>query len=296
MYEQILFPTDGSEPAESVLEYAFQIASKHGATIHVLHVVDTSQDSLVRDRDDVIDALEQEGEEIVETAAQRATEHGVSVVSKVLRGDPYKTIGEYSTRSGIDCVVMPTHGRRGLQRFLLGSVTERVINTAEIPVVAVNPGRDQPLAYPPQDILVPTDGSRGAELALREGIDVASATGATLHLLHVVETGALGPDARSVLKEGELAGRAHDIIDEATERAEEASLDPVTSVVEHGEPSKVIRDYIAENGIDLAVLGTHGRTNFGQYIMGGVSAKLVRTSPVPVMWVRESDPDDPSDR
>ena len=132
-------------------------------------------------------------------------------------------------------------------------------------------------------------------LALTEGINAAKTTGASLHLLHVVETGSLGPDARSVLKEGELTERAHEVTAEASERAEEASLDPVTSVIKHGDPSKVIRDYIAENGIDLAVLGTHGQTDFSRYVMGGVSAKLVRTSPVPVMWVRESDADDPSD-
>jgi nucleotide-binding universal stress UspA family protein len=162
-------------------------------------------------------------------------------------------------------------------------------------VIAVHPDRERPPTYPPRRILVPTDGSSGADLAVTEGIAVAKATGATLHLLHVVETGSLGPDARSVLKEGGLTERAHEIVNEASESVEEASLDPVTSVREHGEPSKVIREYIAEYGIDLAALGTHGRTDFSRYVMGGVSAKLVRTSPVPVMWVREPDSSDASD-
>jgi nucleotide-binding universal stress UspA family protein len=286
MYDRILFPTDGSEPAETVLEYVLGIASEHDATVHVLHVVDTGRDSLTRVRDDVVDALEREGEEIVDEATQRAEERGVSVVSEILRGDPSESIVEYSDRSGVDLIVMPTHGRRGVQRFLLGSVTERIINTADVPVVAVNP--DNPLAYPCQNVLVPTDGSLGADLALAEGVAVAKATGATLHLLHVVETGSLGPDARSVLKDDELRARANEILDDAVETAESASLDAVESAIEFGVPSKEIRNYVEENAVDLAVLGTRGKTDFSRYVMGGVSSKLVRTAPVPVMWVRGS--------
>lgn len=291
MYDNILFPTDGSDPAESVLEYAVQIASEHGATIHILNVADTGRDSVTAIRGEVIDVLETEGERIVTEAAQHVENEGVPVVSEVHQGDPHRTIVDYSRQSAIDCIVMPTHGQRGLHRILLGSVTERVINTAEVPVIAVNPGSDRPLAYPPQHVLVPTDGSRGAELALTEGIEIARATGATLHLLHVVETGGLGPDARSVLKEGELTERANEIMAEATERIDETSLDTTTSVIEHGDPSKVICDYIDENEIDLTVMGTHGQTDFSRYVMGGVSAKIVRQSPGPVMWVRESEPE-----
>lgn len=74
---------------------------------------------------------------------------------------------------------------------------------------------------------------------------------------------------------------------EATETVEAASVDAVQSEIEYGSPAKKIRSYIQENGIDLAILGTHGETDFSRYMMGGVSAKIVRTSPIPVMWVRE---------
>jgi nucleotide-binding universal stress UspA family protein len=138
--------------------------------------------------------------------------------------------------------------------------------------------------YPPQRILVPTDSSRGADRALTDWIDVANATGATLHLLHVVETGILGPDTRAIQNAGELTERANEVATEAASKVDETSLEPVTSVIAHGDLSNVIRDYIDENEIDLTVVGTHGPTVSSRDVTGSVSAKLVRTSPVPVTW------------
>jgi nucleotide-binding universal stress UspA family protein len=291
MYDQILFPTDGSEPAAASLDYAAQIAEEHDGTLHILNVADTNQESLATIRGEVVDVLEQEGEQIVDEATARASERGISVVSEVVQGSPHDAIVEYSEEFAIDLIVMPTHGRSGLKRVLLGSVTERVINTADVPVISVNPDEEHQPTYPSERILVPVDGSRGAQLALTEGIAVAKATGATLHLLHVVETGSLGPDARSVLKEQELTAQANDIITEAVKRAEAESLDAIVTDIEHGKPLSEIRSYIRTESIDLAILGTHGTTDFSRYVMGGVSAKLVRSAPIPVMWVREADSD-----
>ncbi|MEF8799583.1 MAG: universal stress protein [Halolamina sp.] len=285
MYNQILFPTDGSEPAEAALDYVVQVAAEHDATLHVLNVTDISQVSLHEVRDDVLDGLEREGQTIVDEAAQHATDRGITTVSEVVRGDPYRSIVEYSNGSGVDLIAMPTHGRHGLERFLLGSVTERVINTAEVPVVAINPDRNQPLTYPCRELLVPIDGSRGADLALTEGIAVAEETGATLHLLHVVETGSPGADTHSPLAD-ERSERAKEIISEAT-AATESSVPEVETAIEYGAPAKRIQRYIDEHGIELAVLGVHGETEFSRYMMGGVSAKIIRTAEIPVMWVRE---------
>jgi len=170
---------------------------------------------------------------------------------------------------------------------LLGSVTERVVNTAPAPVLVVNP--DTELAhYPAGDLLVPTDGSPGAERALAEGIDIAAATGATLHLLHVVETGTLGPDVRTVVQDGALDERAAEIVEAARTTAAE-SVDDVVDSIAHGHAHREIRTYAEDEDIDLLVLGTQGRTEFGWYTLGGVSSKIVRSSPVPLVMTRTGD-------
>ncbi|QIO23409.1 universal stress protein [Haloarcula sp. JP-L23] len=288
MYDHILFPTDGSDTAESVLDYVLDVAAAHDATLHVLHVADTNRDSVTDVRGEIVDVLERAGERVVGTVVDRATDRGVTAEGEVMQGDPSLTIADYAAEYGMDLVVMPTHGRRGLERVLLGSVTERVLNAAPVPVLVVNPDGEAEYRYPCQRVLVPTDGSPGAERALAEGVDVAAATGATLHVLHVVETGSLGPDARSVIRDSELDEHAHEILDSAVETAEE-SLDSVTGSVVYGTPHREIRAYVESEGVDLLVLGTQGQTNFSWYALGGVSSKLVRSSPVPLLMTRTAE-------
>lgn len=287
MYDTILFPTDGSDTAASVIEYAIGVADEHDAAIHVLYVADTDRDSLANVRGEIVDSLTQVGERAVAETAERVREHGVTVHTSVLQGDPSRTIVDYAGEVDADLLVMSTHGRRGVERALLGSVTERVVNTAPVPVLVVNPDTDR-ARYPASDLLVPTDGSPGAERALAEGIDIAAATGATLHLLHVVETGTLGPDVRTVVQDEAVNERAEEIVEAARTTAEE-SVDDVVDSIAHGHAHRGIRDYTEDEDIDLLVLGTQGQTEFGWYALGGVSSKLVRSSPVPLVMTRVVD-------
>ncbi|WP_254271578.1 universal stress protein [Haloarcula marina] len=285
MYDHILFPTDGSETAESVLDYVFDVAAAHDATLSVLNVADTNRDSVTDVRGEIVDALEQAGERIVADAVERAREAGIDAHGEVVQGDPAATIVDHADRYDADLVVMPTHGRSGIERVLLGSVTEGVVNTAPVPVLVVNPDGDRSYRYPAADVLVPTDGSAGANRALAEATDLASSTDATLHVLHVVETGTLGPDARSVIKESELDAHAQAILDEAVATAE-GTLDDVVGSLRYGHPHREIQRYVEDNDVDLLALGTQGQTNFSWYALGGVTSKLVRSSPVPVLTTR----------
>ncbi|MFB6141738.1 MAG: universal stress protein [Halorientalis sp.] len=287
MYDRLLFPTDGSEGAERAFEHVLDVAAAHGATVHVLAVADTARDSVTQVRGEVVDALETEGEETVAAAADRASERGVETVTEVLQGDPASTIVDYADDRDVDLVVMPTRGRTGLSRLLLGSVTERVVRQAEVPVLTLRPEELDGLTYPYEDVLVPTDGSECARAALEVGIDAATADGAALHVLSVVDVTSLGMDVRAQAQVDALEEHANDTVADAVDVATEAGLASVSGDVAFGSSVyRTILEAVTERDADLVVVGTHGRTSVDRLLLGSVAEKLVRLSPVPVMTVR----------
>jgi nucleotide-binding universal stress UspA family protein len=289
MYDQILFPTDGSDGADAVFDHVLKIADAHGSRIRVLNVADTNQPSVLRKGGDVQDVLKKEGKRIVEDAADRAREQGVNVITEVIQGEPYKRIVDYADSLEIDLIIMPTHGRRGLERFLLGSTTERVVRRAEVPVLTVKPDTDSSISYPYGNVLVPTDGSDCARAALSTGVDVVKAERGSLHLVSVIDTMSLGVDVRSDVRIELLDESANRILEDAVDFAENAGITPVSETVKYGKSIHGgILSYIEDNDIDLVVVGTHGRTGFNRYMLGSVTEYLIRTSPIPVLTVRET--------
>jgi len=286
MFDKLLFPTDGSDGAAAVFDHVLTLADAHDATVHVVNVADTTRESLTTVQGQVVDALEQAGAEAVQQVATRASERGVPTVTEVLQGEPYRTIVDYADTYDIDLVVMPTHGRRGLERFLLGSTTERVVRRAEVPVLTIRPDDDVRVRYPYHTVLIPTDGSDPAAAALDVGIDVATVAAAAVHLLSVVDVTSLGVDVRADIQAAALEEGAHDIVGAAAERASAAGIDPTTAVEFGGSVPSVVRSYVTDNDVDLVVVGTHGRTGFDRYVLGSVAEALVRTAPVPVLTVR----------
>ncbi len=257
MFEQILFPTDGSDGAAFAFDHVLDLAARYDATVYIVNVVDTAQNRVLKISDTDVDALEQEGDRIVREAAEKAQQRGVDIVTDVLQGEPYREIVDYAERHGFDLVVMPTHGRRGLERFLLGSTTDRVVRRADVPVLTIRPDDDVEITYPYTDVLVPTDGSDCANQALALGVDIVDAEDATLHLLSAITISALGVDIRVDMQLEMLEESAHNLLDEAATFADDAGVKPTSKTVEYG-PSihKAILTYIEEHDIDLVVVGT----------------------------------------
>ncbi len=286
MYEHILFPIDDSASVETVFPYVLDLVVEHDSTLHLLHVADTTQDSVTRIGTDVVDALRTEGKEIVAEARERADDRGVSVVTEVRQGRVPTTIIEYATDLEIDLIVMPTQGRSGIKQALLGSVTERVIRRSPIPVRTISPQQPFSAVYPPTQVLVPTDGSEGATRAVTLGSELAATHGAAMHILSVVDVADVSVDLSSPFVRESLTDHASSLVKDATARAQAAGVETVTGTVEHGmSVQEEIRDYVATNDIELVVLGTHGRTGVDRYLLGSVAERVVRTLSVPVQIV-----------
>jgi nucleotide-binding universal stress UspA family protein len=138
MYDDILVPTDGSPASDAAIDHAIDLAAQYDATLHALYVVDgTAYSTLEAGSEIVVEALEEEGESATERVTAAAADAGVSVDSTVTSGTAYRSILDYADENDIDMIVMGTHGRKGLDRYLLGSVTERVVRTSDVPVLTV---------------------------------------------------------------------------------------------------------------------------------------------------------------
>ncbi len=140
MYDRILHPTDGSEGAETATEHAMGFARRFDAPVHALFVVDVSAvqptDAYATSNfEATVEALEAEGSERIDQIRERAEGLEVDVTSDITTGTPASTITDEAEPG--DLIVMGTHGRTGLDRYLIGSTTENVVRTADVPVVTI---------------------------------------------------------------------------------------------------------------------------------------------------------------
>jgi nucleotide-binding universal stress UspA family protein len=148
MYERILVPTDGSDVAKRAVDYAVDLATKYGAEIHALYVVDIDAvsfglgaeqvDRIRQGRFGEMDELRAKATDATGYVARTAADHDVPVVENTGVGHPHSIITEYAEDHDVDVIVMGSHGRGGIRRALLGSVTERVLRSTHRPVLVVD--------------------------------------------------------------------------------------------------------------------------------------------------------------
>ena len=132
MYQDVLIPTDGSDGTRQSITHGLTIADRFNATIHALSIVPEGPLGTLQS-----DAVTPAAHRAVDRIEAEASRNGAEAVTAVEQGVPHEAILEYADDHGIDMIVMGTQGRTGLDRLLVGSVTERVVRMADVPVVTV---------------------------------------------------------------------------------------------------------------------------------------------------------------
>jgi nucleotide-binding universal stress UspA family protein len=292
MLRKILIPHDGSAVANAVFPIARTLARATGAHIVLLRVISPAELHM---------PLRGESEQAfqsLERTRYEMTGPGFSVRSLVRHGDPAEQILTAAREEQADLVAMATYGLEGIDRLMLGSVSEHVVAHSLVPVLLVRPGGRAVRHV--RNMLVPVDGSPGPALALGASLPLARATGAQLTLLQVAppvrdweyqvrDGGELG-HALLVGKDFEEAGRlrAEDHVNRMAERLRRNGFQ-AAGLARVGAPATVIDATAREHQVDLIVMSTHALTGPARAVLGSVADRVVHLTDRPVLLVRRGD-------
>jgi nucleotide-binding universal stress UspA family protein len=135
-WETLLVPTDGSRYSEGSTGKAISVAKVYGAKLKVISIVDVT-DEFQAQAPDAVESLVNQARQHVEAVCRKASERGVPAESFVREGEAYKVITGMAEKQAADMIIMGSHGRTGVKRMFMGSVTEKVIGHAHCPVLVV---------------------------------------------------------------------------------------------------------------------------------------------------------------
>lgn len=344
MYQKILVPLDGSALAADVLPHVQEIVRCAGAQVVLLrvtppprHIHDDADvveprwtgaaprtlNSLSWDlmadpiqRDEWIEHEVEVAQHYLDSVEAQLTKAGMRVRTLVRPGAAAEAILGAADAEGIDLIAMSTHGWTGLDRFLLGSVADRVAHYAKVPLLLVRaedhgeahlekPG----LSY--KRILVPLDGSPLADEVLPQARELARCANAEVLLLQVVPELTDWPTAEAAFifsggmaREGHYASEQRE--PDATLRSRKAeylretaqtNLDAaaaqlklaglkVETLIQDGHPAEVILEVAQSCHADVIAMTTHGRSGLRRFLMGSVASRVLEYASVPLLLVR----------
>ena len=287
-FKKILLATDFDEASEPSREQAASLAERHGAEFHVIRVYEllhklygwSGQPRIMESEQEVVQEIEQLARQ--QSALVRHPP-GVKVVESVEHHASAPTaIARYAADHDIDLIVVGTHRRRAVTRWFLGSVAAEVVRAAPCPVLVVGPETSVDANF--ERILVATDFSESAKSAMQFAAKLASAQGAKLITMHVIEPLNLPPYYASKFSN---AGRecAREALDEAIASAKL----PVDTevIVTAGTADERISGLARELATDLIVMGVHGLSQLDRFLIGSVTERVLRSAPCPVLAYRE---------
>jgi nucleotide-binding universal stress UspA family protein len=301
MYNRMLVPLDGSEMAEVVFPYVKEIASRLGTEVVLLHI--SSQ--AVKDFQPMIRNYVDHAAEKIQNCAivsqQGRPSQPVKIHGEFVTGYPAEEILRYAEEKTVDLILMASHGRSGLKRWSVGSVADKILRSAKIPVLLVPagiPGQVPFDQWTSRSLLVPLDGSELAESVFPHVETLAGIGNAQVVFLRVCEPPAMPTYYSPELSEIPLHWGQY--AQQETARCKEVALKYMTNVENRfkkanitvhseilvGKAADEMINYANKAPFGLIVMATHGRSGLSRLVYGSVAASILVGVSNPILLIK----------
>jgi nucleotide-binding universal stress UspA family protein len=302
MYKTMLVPLDGSELAEVVLPYAKELAGRLDLELTLLHVCDSSGSDLQfmcrAYLERAAGTVQEQSREVQSRTGAPSGVKAVEVRVEVAAGHPAEEILSYAEENSIDLILMATHGRSGVRRWVLGSIADKVLRKSKIPIWLVRANIPEEIIHdewPKRTMLVPLDGSKFAESVLPHVETLSKQRGAELVnvvLLRVYEKPFITadyPEPDSEAHEKRIINHFKQEAEQYLVRVEKHLVDAglhVRKEVLMGKPADEIIKYAHNNHPNLVVMATHGSSGLSLWEYGDIANKILHGVSSPIFLVR----------
>lgn len=301
----VIVPLDGSGFAEQALPAAIDIAARTGSTLNVVTVHDAGTVGAgpyaAPFLGDEFDAATRTAmREYVEQTASRlaASGAGIPADATVLVGQPGTAIARHAEASAPALIVMTTHGRRGPNRWWLGSVATDLARRAHVPLLTIRTAEEgdaHRIRGEFRRIVIALDGTPAAETAIATTLEIAGRENVEFILLRVVPQlhrfQRIAQFAEEYEREiAEASARAERYLEEVASRNVFAGATVLRNVRVHEHEATAIVEFAEQIGADLIAAGAHSRSGVERFLLGSVADRVLRTASVPVLLTRTAPP------
>ena len=300
MAGDVMIPIDGSPASASVLPTALRVAATFGTGVQVVRVFDVARDVItprvgMLDVSAAEDELREAAERELEQVTGRVRSVGIPAGSALLEGDDVaRTLLDHARRTDAAAIVMLTTAKGAMARATLGSVSDRVMREAGLPVVLVPPVTgDQPAAAvaadrPLHHVLVPVDGTAESLRVAEHLTTLPRPLGLVLTLFRAIDPATLTGTALPARADGgaSLEGHMraeHETLDAVARRLAADGLSARAMTVETTDTADAISAAARAEGADLIAMSTRGRGGLSRYAHGSTADAVVRRATVPVL-------------
>ena len=279
---KILCPVDFFPASERAVSFAAGLAESYDAELKLLHVVSSFVSpyyDVPINTTAVTASIEEGSRRRLDKLLGKLKLSEASVKTDVKSGDVFDRIEEAIRTYKPDLVAMGTHGRRGAERWIIGSITERLLRRCPVPVLTISSSWKRRADPRPRHILVTTDFSKGTAAALEYAYSIAKENHAHVTLLNVLEENRalISVDYRKRLART-VQRKLQNLVPQDASRWCETR-------VEAGTPYHVILGMVKKGKFDLIVMNIHGISMLDRALLGTTAERVLRAAECPVLLI-----------